>query len=194
MTTVKHGQRQRTKKRKGTTRRALGMSALAALALGLPTVSASAQSAGTTTTTAASTTTAATTTTASPTTTTASPSTTSSPSTTIAPAAASAQANADAAARDIRDLPLEIRSLDGSGNNQRHSGWGAAGTIYLRRRFGELRRRSRSDGARTQRSLHQQPDLQRLRSERLLAPRRDAMGLDVGPVPRPHVRAQAGRG
>ncbi len=131
MTTVRYGQRQRWKGRKGTTRRALGMSALAALALGLPTVSASAQSAGSTTTTAASTTAAATTTTASPTAT--STSTTASPSTTIAPAAASAQANADAAARDIRDLALEIRSLDGTGNNQRHSGWGAAGTIYLRR-------------------------------------------------------------
>ncbi|HTN78635.1 MAG TPA: peroxidase family protein [Acidimicrobiales bacterium] len=85
---------------------------LATAALGVPTMS-SAQDASTTTTTSTS-------------------STSTSTSTTVAPATASAQASSDAARDGSRDLPLEVRSLDGSANNQRHPSWGAAGQIYLR--------------------------------------------------------------
>ncbi len=118
MTNVRIGARRRAKSR----RRAFAASALAALALGLPTMTASAQSTSTTSTSTTSTTGASSTTASTPT----------SATTTVAAAAAQAAAN-ERTAQAARDLRLEIRSLDGSGNNERQPTWGAVGTLYLRR-------------------------------------------------------------
>src|ERR671934_113253 len=55
-------------------------------------------------------------------------------------------------------------------------------------RGGELRGRDLEDGRRPAAAIRQQSDLQRHRPEHLLGEQHLAMGLVVGPVPRPHVR------
>ena len=83
-----------------------------------------------------------------------------------------------------------LRSLDGSGNNVRHPDWGQANTPYTR-----VAPPNYADGVgagrRATHALRQQPDLQRHRTEPVLRERRDAVGVGLGAVPRPHLRAAA---
>ena len=92
------------------------------------------------------------------------------------------------------DIADEIRTLDGSGNNRNHPDWGKADTQYLRvapANYADGDRRRRSAGRR--RRYVSNRDLQRRRPERLLRERRHPVGLGVGPVPRPHLRAARAR-
>ena len=89
-------------------------------------------------------------------------------------------------------VPFEVESLDGGGNNVAHPTWGQAGQPYARVGHGSLRRWHRPAGQRAQRPLDQQPHLQRHERERVLRAPGQPVGLAVGPVPRPHLRAARG--
>ena len=85
--------------------------------------------------------------------------------------------------------PAPVRTLDGSGNNPGHAGWGQAGTQYSRVGAPNYADGIGADGGRAAQPLRQQPDLQRRRPEHVLGERRLAVGLGLGPVPRPRLRA-----
>ena len=85
-------------------------------------------------------------------------------------------------------VPFPIESLDGSGNNVANPTWGQAGRPYAR-----VAPAAYADGIgtpvdRTERPVRQQPHLQRRQPERVLRAPGHPVGLDVGPVPRPHLR------
>ena len=91
---------------------------------------------------------------------------------------------------------FEVRSLDGSGNNRARPSLGPGRNGLRPGRARELRRRRRGDGRRPERAVRQQPDLQRPRPEPLLREQHLAVGMGVGPVPRPRhgtPRRDAGR-
>ena len=91
-------------------------------------------------------------------------------------------------------FPGGVAALDGGNNNLRHPTWGESGTAYTRMAPDRLHRRHRRDAAGTGDAVHQQPRLQRQVAEPLLRERRDAVGLRLGPVRRPHDRPAADPG
>ena len=87
------------------------------------------------------------------------------------------------------DLGFEVQSLDGGGNNRAHPEWGRVGTNYARvapARYADGLS-APMPGPNGRRG--QQPRLQRREPEPVLGTQRHPVGLRLGTVPGPHVRA-----
>ena len=84
---------------------------------------------------------------------------------------------------------FEVESLDGSGNNVANPNWGQAGhAVRPGRRRPSTPTASAQPVAGPNAALRQQPHLQRHQPERVLRAPGHPVGLDLGPVPRPHLR------
>ncbi len=104
-----------------------------------------------------------------------------------------AGAVASTATRATAAVNFEVESLDGIRQQRRPPDAGAGQYAVFARGHAPVCRRPQPAGGRAEHPADQQPDLQRRSPERLLRTPRLAVGLDVGSVPGPHLRAGSRR-